>query len=147
MSSIERMEAAKDALMREHQTIAQSFIDAPQQIPTTLRNQMGREQIFQHIIQNQYDCEQSQLSKLKTKSAQTKSLDDFYLLEQKVANFSASVQRMQQEKYDSRLRYNALDKCAILHERMLHVVENLVRTLADGCSAHKTMFNRPLFRV
>lgn len=90
---------------------------------------MGREEVFQQIIRIQYDCEQNQISNLRTKSMQTRSLDDFYVLEQQVANLSASVERMQQEKYDSRLRHKALEKCAALHERMLNVIENLVGIL------------------
>lgn len=126
MSSIERLDAAKDAVMREHQTFSQSINDVSQEILTNLHNQMGREQVFQQIIQLQYDSEQNHLTNMKKKATQTKSLDDLHLLEQQVANLSASVERMQQENYDSRLRYKAIKKCADLHERMLNVIENLV---------------------
>lgn len=126
MSSIERLNAAKDAVMGEHQKFSQSINDVNQQILTNLHNQMGREQVFQQIIKLQYDGEQNLLENIKIKSTQTKSLDDLHLLEQQVANLSASVERIRQEYNDSRLRYKAIEKCADLHERMVNVIENLV---------------------
>lgn len=131
LSSIERLNAARDALMVEHQTFARNLNDVKHQLPINLRNQMGREQVYQQIIRIQYDCEQNKLTNLKKKSAQTKSLDDFHLFEQQLATLTASVERMEQEDSDSRLRYKALEKCAALHERMLNVIENLVGILMD----------------
>lgn len=131
LSSIERLNAAKDALMLEHQTFARNLNDVKHKLPINLRNQMGREQVYQQIIRIQYDCEQNKLTNLKKKSAQTKSLDDFHLFEQQLATLTASVERMQQEDSDSRLRYKALEKCAALHDRMLYVIENLVGILMD----------------